>query len=273
MKKTLSAFFFFSSLIAFAQETKIPYGYNDEAGKYFDAGGVKLYYEIYGKGTPVLMLHGGVYGYIDEYEFLIPKLAQSHQVICLATRGHVKSEIGNEPNTYKQRATDAYKLVQHLELDSVTVIGFSDGGHAALKMAALYPQSVRRLVVMGAGFHQPGARTETFNYTPEELMKGSKEYFTKRLKHMPEPERWGEALAMVSKMYNEDSPTKEDLESIECPVLMMSGDKDGYSDVASVVSAYELIKQASLSIIPACGHVIFYCNFPAVWESMKGFVK
>lgn len=273
MRHLLLTFFFFSTFIGFGQETKISYGYNDEAGKYFDAGGVKLYYEIYGKGTPVLLLHGGVYGYINEFEFLIPKLAESHQVICLATRGHVKSEIGYEPNTYEQRATDAYKLLQHLGLDSVTVIGFSDGGHAALKLGALYPRSVNKLVVMGAGFHPPGSKTGTFTYTPEGLLKNSKDYFMERLKHMPEPNRWGEALAMVSKMYNEDAPTKEDLENIQCPVMIMSGDQDEYSNVTSVVTCYEYIKQASLSIIPNCGHVIFYCNLSAVWASMEKFVE
>ena len=64
---------------------KTPYGDNTEAGNYFDAGDVKLYYEIYGKGEPLLMLHGGVYGYIDEFEFFIPKLSERYQVICLVS--------------------------------------------------------------------------------------------------------------------------------------------------------------------------------------------
>src|ERR1700749_291567 len=87
---------------------KIPYGNNPQAGHYFNVGGANLYYEIYGKGKPLLMLHGGVYGYIDEFEFLIPKLAEKYMVICVATRGHGKSEIGHEPYTYQQRAEDGY---------------------------------------------------------------------------------------------------------------------------------------------------------------------
>ncbi|MDW3192090.1 MAG: hypothetical protein R8G66_06990 [Cytophagales bacterium] len=99
----------------FAQS--IPYGYNSKVGKYFDAGNnTQLYYETYGEGEPMLMLHGGVYGYIDEYSPFIPKLAEKYQVICLATRGHVKSDIGHEPFTYDQRASDAFKLIQHLTL-------------------------------------------------------------------------------------------------------------------------------------------------------------
>jgi hypothetical protein len=53
----------------------------------------------------------------------------------------------------------------------------------------------------------------------------------------------------------------------------MAGDKDNYSPVDKVVSSYKQISKATLSIIPGCGHVIFYCNFQAVWEAMKGFVN
>ena len=154
-----------------AQST--PYGYNTEVGTYFDVGNnTNLYYEIYGEGDPVLLLHGGVYGYIDEFEYLIPKLAEKYKVICLATRGHVKSDIGNEPYTYEQRAGDAFKLIQLLDLQIVTVIGFSDGGFAAYKLAALYPDVVKKMVVIGAGDDPPKETpANKFSYSAESLMK------------------------------------------------------------------------------------------------------
>ena len=85
------------------QSQAIPYGNNPQAGHYFNVGDAKLYYEVYGKGKPIVMLHGGVYGYISEFEPFINRLSESYQVICIATRGHGKSEIGKEPFTYKQR--------------------------------------------------------------------------------------------------------------------------------------------------------------------------
>ena len=93
------------SLVLFTQNLiaqSVPYGYNDAAGENFDVGNnTNLYYEIYGDGAPLLILHGGVFGYIDEFEYLIPKLVEKYQVICLATRGHVKSDVGSEPYTYE----------------------------------------------------------------------------------------------------------------------------------------------------------------------------
>ena len=73
----------------------IPYGNNPAAGHYFNVGDVKIYYEIYGSGKPIVLLHGGVYGYIDEFTPFIQKLSEKYQVICIATRGHGKSEIGD----------------------------------------------------------------------------------------------------------------------------------------------------------------------------------
>src|SRR5437868_3365635 len=84
--------FFLFIQYGFAQS--IPYGNNPETGKYLTVGDTKIYYEVYGKGEPLLLLHGGVYGYIDEFEYLIPKLAEKFQVIAVATRGHGKSYIG-----------------------------------------------------------------------------------------------------------------------------------------------------------------------------------
>lgn len=268
MKFFLSLFILFFSLKGQAQ-TKNIYGQNPEAGKYFDAGGVKLYYETYGKGEPVLLLHGGVYGYISEFEYLIPKLAENHQVICLATRGHGKSEIGHQPFTFQQRADDAVKLLKHLKLDSTIVIGFSDGAASGLKMAATYPDMVIKLVAMGTGDRKTG-NTERASYSAEGLSKSAGDYFAPLLKLMPEPQRWNESLTMLNDLYNNDHMSTETFQKIKCPVLMMAGDND---HVDKVVSAFNQIPNAKLSIIPNCGHVILYCNFPAVWESMRGFVN
>ena len=253
----------------------VPYGYNDAVGQYVDVGNnTKLYYEIYGSGEPLLMLHGGVYGYIDEFAALIPKLAEKYQVICLATRGHVKSDIGNEPFTYDQRASDAYQLIQHLELSAVSVIGFSDGGMSAYKLAANYPEAVTRMIVMGAG-DLPTKRKEStpLDYSAESLMQSSADYFKPRLAHTPEPDRWDESLRMLSEMYNNSILSKETLSQVSCPVLLIAGEQDEYFNEQSLRKAHEYLPDAQLTIIQDCGHVVFFCNFPKVWESISAFLK
>jgi len=255
------------------QTESIPYGNNPKAGKYFNVGDAKLYYEIYGKGKPILMLHGGVYGYIDEFEPFINRLSANYQVICIATRGHGKSEIGKEPFTYKQRAEDAYKVIRSITKDSVLVLGFSDGGYTGFKLASLYPELVRKLIVIGASdkpANNPGMK---FNYNSKDLMKSDSAFFSSRLKLMPEPGRWNEALSKLNKLYNEDYMSNETFEKIKCPVLIMSGDRDSYHSVEEVLRCAKAIKNSRLSIIPGCSHVVFFCNFPAVWEAINPFLN
>ena len=260
------------SAVAAVPPEQIPYGNNPEVGQYFEADGAKLYYEIYGEGSPILMLHGGVYGYIDEFGPFIPKLAETHQVICLATRGHGKSEIGNTPFTYAQRANDAYQLLQHLKIERAMVLGFSDGGYSALKLAAMYPNAVAKVIAMGVGDWPKGSKEPT-NYTAASLLEQSGGFFESRKQLMPEPDRWGESLQYLNHLYNEDELSKATLTKIKSPVLLINGERDEYSTIDEFVQAYKYIPNANLSVIPGCGHVIFYCNFEAVWASMAGFLQ
>lgn len=269
-KITLIVAIGFLSCRGFCQE--IPYGNNPAAGHYINIEGTKIYYEIYGKGKPLAMLHGGVYGYIDEFAAFIPKLAENFQVICIATRGHGKSEMGKDPFTYKQRADDAYKVIRSITKDSVTVIGFSDGGMSGLKLAAAYPELVKKLIVMGVGDRPKDRQHEKLNYTPGKLMKSDSAFFASRLKLMPEPDRWKECLAKLNDLYNNDYMSRETFEKIQCPVLLMNGDQDGYSTIDEFIQCAKYIHNAQVALIPGCYHVIFLCNFPAVWASIQPFL-
>jgi pimeloyl-ACP methyl ester carboxylesterase len=252
--------------------TNISYGNNPQAGKYLNVGDAKIYYEIYGKGKPLVLLHGGVYGYIDEFEPFIKRFEENYQVICIATRGHGKSEIGKGPVSYLQRAEDAYKVIRSITNDSVIVLGFSDGGYSGMKLAAIHPELVQKLIVIGAGDF-PKSTNRHFNYTPESLLKNDSAFFASRIALMPEPKRWGESLAMMSKMYNEDFISTETFTKIKCATLVMAGDRDNYNSTEAFVKCAKEIKGAQLSIIPGCHHVVFFCNFPAVWEAIQPFLK
>ena len=255
------------------EKAKIKYGYNKEAGKYFEvAADTRLYYEIYGQGEPILLLHGGVYGYIDEYEFFIEALSKNYRVICLATRAHVKSDIGHEPFTYDQRAEDAKKLLDHLGIEKARVLGFSDGGYAGYKLAANYPDTVEKMVIIGAG-DQPEGSGVNYGYTSEKLMKEAGEYFKGRLAAMPEPERWNESLQWLNSLYENEVVSEDVFSKIKSPVLLMAGGKDEYSTPETLLKAQKAIKTSYLSIIPGCGHVVFYCNWNAVWAVVEPFYK
>lgn len=171
MKKILLFLFMMQCLIAFsqkespAQARKIPYGNNSIAGHYVQAGDAKIYYEVYGKGKPVVLLHGGIMGSIDEMHQFIDSFSKNYQVIAVSTRGHGKSEIGQGPVTYEGKANDVMAVINAVTRDSLIVLGFSDGAYTGYKLASMYPERVKKLIAIGAGEQVPGLRKVVFDAT------------------------------------------------------------------------------------------------------------
>lgn len=250
---------------------KIPYGANAPHGNYVQANDARIYYEVYGAGHPIVLLHGGLFGSIMEYADLIDKLKQNFQVIAISTRGHGKSEIGTEPLTLEQRAKDALAVINAVTKDSVIIIGFSDGGYSAFKFGAMYPERVKKMIVIGAGELKPGIRE--FKFTASQAIEMDKPYWEQQLKLMPEPTRLAEVFAQVANCYNRLTVSKDLLRKIQCPVLVVAGDNDGGNPVERVVSAARYIPKHQISIIPNTGHGCHNDNFAAFWESIAPFIE
>ncbi|HEX8024024.1 alpha/beta hydrolase, partial [Mucilaginibacter sp.] len=172
MRRILLILLFFVPAIVTAQN--IPYGNNPAAGNYLKVkDGTRIYYETYGMGRPLVLLHGGLYGEISEYENLIPVLSKNFMVIAIATRGHTKSEIGHQPYTYELMSDDAYSVIRYITKDSVTLIGFSDGAVIALDLTIRHPDLVKKLVFAGgnvsAASYRPGEMEELKGLTGASL--------------------------------------------------------------------------------------------------------
>jgi pimeloyl-ACP methyl ester carboxylesterase len=250
---------------------KTPYGANTKLGKYVQSKDAKIYYEVYGKGQPILVMHGGLFGSTVEMADFIDKLKLNYQVIAMSLRGHGKSELGTEPISMEQRANDAMAVVNAVTKDSIMVLGFSDGGYAAYQMAALYPNRVKKMVVIGAGELYPGQRE--FVFTAKQAMTFDKAFFEQQLKLMPEPNRLEDLFSGVNTCYTKLTIGKDLLSSIKCPVLVMAGDKDDSNPVERVVNAARFIPKHQISIIPNTTHECFTENFKACWAAMEPFIK
>ncbi len=250
---------------------KTPYGAMEKAGHYVQANDAKIYYEVYGKGQPIVLLHGGLFGSIVEMSDFIDYLKDDYQVIAINTRGHGKSTLGTEPLTLQQRANDAMAVINAVTNDSVTVIGFSDGGYTAYQLAAMYPHRVKKMVVMGAGEISPGVRE--FNFTAAQAKQMDPAFIAQHLRLNPEPGRLEEMFAGVCACYNKATVGKEMLGAIQCPVLVMAGDRDGGNPVERVVSAARLIPLHQISIISNTGHGCFLENWQAVWAGVAPFLR
>ncbi len=126
-----------------AQSEVIDYGNNKEAGNFIILDGAKQYFEIYGQGDPLVLIHGNG-GSISFMKPQIEFFARKYKVIVMDCRGRGKSDLGKDSLTYSQMTKDITGILDYLHLDSTFVVGRSDGGIIALLMAIYHPEKAKR---------------------------------------------------------------------------------------------------------------------------------
>lgn len=253
MKHPLQLLFFLAALLlpasGYTQTKKaapeIPYGNNAAKGRYFATGGIKLYYEIYGKGKPLLLIHGNG-GSIRDWRFQIPFFSKQYQVIAVDSRSQGKSVDTTGVLNYEMMADDFDALLTHLNIDSAYVVGWSDGGINGLLLAIRHPGKVKKLAVTGANL-RPGAPAIS-----QDGMTMVSEALT-QLHAAPQDAATKNTIKLLHMMEVEPNIPLTDLHKIKCPVLVMGGDFDVINP-AHTLEIFQNIPQAYLWILPESGH-------------------
>ena len=140
--------------------TTIPYGAHKAASGTFVHDGVTFYYEVYGAGPPLLLVHGngGSIGWLaTQIEFF----KKTHRVIVMDSRDQGRSSDSAVPLTYEKMTDDLAALLEHLQTGPVDIVGWSDGGIETLLMGLRHPSKVRKLVAMAANLDPEGIYPET----------------------------------------------------------------------------------------------------------------
>jgi len=195
----------------------IRYGDNDSAGHRITANGIELYYETYGQGEPLLLLHGNSQS-IQAFTHQIPEFAKHYQVIAVDTRGQGKSSEDGKPYTYELFADDMKALLDKLELDSVNVVGWSDGGNTGLLLAMKHPAKVKKLVTMGANIYINDQVVDRNVLQEIEKRREALKTDTSRTSQ--------NTARLMTLLLTEPNHVYEDLRAIHCPVLVMAGEND-----------------------------------------------
>ncbi len=249
-----------------------PYGNNPAAGKYVSVGDTKIYYEVYGKGEPLLVLHGGGVGCTYEMGRFIDELSKDYMVIAPSTRGQGKSGIGTKEITYEQKAKDIMAAVNKVTKKPMIILGFSDGAFTAYKIASMYPKRVKKIVAIGAGELDPA--THQFPVlTLDALAQYDKRFIEEKKALSPEPEKLPDFLNRYYAFFNSVKVGKELFSSIKCPVLLIAGELDANAPLDTVISAYKMLPNAQLAIIANAPHQAFIVNYDAVWANIKPFLN
>ena len=228
------------SISVFSQTNTVDYDNNPLAGHYAEVNGIKLYYETYGSGEPLIMLHGNG-GSMKAFRNQIPFFEKHYRVIAIDSRLQGKS--GGSPDTisYDLMASDFNALLNQLHLDSAFVLGWSDGGINGLIMAIKYPDKVKKLAISGANVVPDST---AFAYKDILDMKS----FVENNKTASKTE-----IALNKMMLDQPNIPYSDLGKIHCPVLVMAGDHDVIKP-EHTIKIFQSIPNAELCIFPDSNH-------------------
>jgi len=197
----------------------VNYGHNAAAGHTVALNGIKLYYETYGQGEPLLLLHGNGQS-ISAFSGQIPELAKHYQVIAVDTRAQGQSTNGKQTLTYDLFADDMSALLKALNIPAAHVVGWSDGGNTGLSLALHHPQQVKKLVTMGANLW-----ADTLAVTPATLKEVHQgKTMTTLLYPLNKQARKVRPLMVLLLDYPRLKAT--DLAGIAAPTLVLAGEKD-----------------------------------------------
>lgn len=270
MKRIITFLFLFCLLLQNSlAQTTIDYGSNEEAGRYAKVNDIKVYYEVYGEGDPLLLIHGNG-GSIENFSYQLPAFSKHFKVIAVDSRAQGRTTDSDQEITYAIMASDMAVLIEKLKLNSVFVVGWSDGGNVGLELAFAYPEKVKKLVTIGANFVADSTavpflfsgipQNETLSDLDSNQMK-LKEWCRKNVtenpsKLSPHPER----LPIIQKklsdlMINYPNFTVEQLARIDCPTLVIAGDHDLIRDEHSL-KLFHALQNAQLCIIPGSSHLV-----------------
>jgi pimeloyl-ACP methyl ester carboxylesterase len=229
------------------------------AGEYAEVHGIKMYYEVHGDGRPVVLLHGGTSTIQTSFAEQVPVLARSHRVIAIEQMGHGHTgDVAGRELSYEGMTEDTAALLVQLGIQNSDVVGWSDGGQLALRLAFTRPELVRRVVASGVGL---GAVTPQMQQAMRALSadRWPAQVRDEYARVSPDgPQHWPVFFDKIRTMWAK--PTwgfsEQDLGKIKASVLIVAGDRD-FTRVEETVRIFRAIPGARLAILPGTDHFTF----------------
>jgi len=224
---------------------------------------VNLYYETYGQGHPLILLHGGTVSSNCWHE-QIEVFSYQYRLILVDTRGHGRSTDSNQPFSYSLMASDIVQLLEHLEIKSAHLCGWSDGGVIGLHLGIHHPGLITKQILIGANFHVDGLVPDFRNWLKhpvESDVSGcwSPEIEASYKNLSPQgPASWESFFKKIITLWREypQYPEKE-IAKILTPTLLVVGDREQFIQLGHTLRLFELLRFGELCILPNTDHRVF----------------
>ena len=200
------------------------------AGEYADVNGLHMYYETYGSGRPLILLHGGL-GSGEMFGPILPALIDGHQLIVPDLQGHGRTADIDRPIALELMGDDIAGLIEHLGLDRPDVLGYSLGGGVALQLEVRHPQTVRRLIIVSAHVRRDAIGAEMLAQQGQvtaaaaEFMKETPMWELYQ-RVAPRPQDFGRLLDKIGQSMAKDFDYSDAIAGLKVPTMIVAGDAD-----------------------------------------------
>ena len=235
-----------------AQQTRQPStSSSPSVGRFASVNGLKLYYEIHGRGRPLVLLHGGGSTIRSTYGRILGELSRSHRVIAVELQAHGHTRDIDRPLTFEQDADDVATLLEQLHVIKADVMGFSNGGTTALQLAIRHPAVVGKLVLASATYRRDGMQPGFFEGF-EHASVGQLPPCLRDAYLKANPDRNGLKAMFdrdVARMKNFVDIGDAEIRGIQAPTLVLNGDDDVVR-VEHALALSRTLPHAQLAVLP-----------------------
>lgn len=253
---------------------------------YAPANGTNVYYEVYGDGQPIVLLHGAFMTIGTNWGELIPELAKTRKVIALELQGHGHTPFSDRKLSRATLASDVEKVMDYLKIDSADVAGYSFGGQIAYQFAIQSPKRLKKLVIISSAYKSEGWAPEIAsafkNMKPELFANSPMQAAYDEV--APDKTKWIPFLTQMIAMAGEPFNLGDDnIAKITAPVLIIAGDNDGM-DKIELAKTYKLLgggvvgdlhpmPQSQLAIVPHQSHVSLMMQTNILFGYLDSFLQ
>lgn len=240
----------------------------DSVSGYAPVNGLKLYYEIHGSGTPLVLIHGGGSTMQTTFGRVIHAFAETHKVIAVEMQAHGRTADIDRPLSFEQDADDIAALLKYLNIDKADIFGFSNGASTTLQCAIRHPERVNKIVVASTFYNRNGTPPWFWNMMGKATFGGMPQQFKDAfLKVNPD-------TSALHRMYERDVArmrafpdiSDEQMQSITAPALIIIGDND-VATPEHAAQMHRLLANSRLAIIPG-GHGDYIGEITAPQDSI-----
>ncbi|WP_253906536.1 alpha/beta fold hydrolase [Chitinophaga sp. SYP-B3965] len=256
------------------------------ASGYAPVNGTEVYYEVYGDGMPIVLLHGAYMTIDKNWGQFIPELSKTRKVIAIELQGHGHTPFSERKLSRTTLASDVEGVMDYLKIDSADVAGYSFGGSVAYQFAIQSPKRLRKLVIISAAYKSSGWMPEVNNafknLKPELFANSPMQAAYDAV--APDKTKWTKFVEQMIVSAGEPYDLGDaNIAKITSPVLLIAGDNDGLDKIelvktfqllgGAVVADFGAISKSQLAIIPSQGHVSLMSQTTTILTYLDSFLK